>query len=134
MGRGAEQSSWRCPKQCDPGSAKGCQSRVQRAQPTIKEHGPNEALPIIDEPLITDALLLKGRGEEILQVRRARVSQDKSTLDGAKNVTLLCTTISGELTARGQSGDRVGLTSPSIQAADCRSWPVGLPLVTVDSS
>ena len=45
-------------------------------------------------------------------MRRARVSQDKSTLNGAKDVTLLCTTISGELTARGQSGDRVGLMLP----------------------
>ena len=45
-------------------------------------------------------------------MRRARVSQDKSTLNGAKDVTLLCSAIGGELTARGQSGDRVGLMLP----------------------
>ena len=76
------------------------------------EHGPNEALPVIDEPLIADALLLKRRGEEVLQMRLTRVSQDKSALDGAKNVTLFCAAISGELTARGQSRDGVGLMLP----------------------
>ena len=89
-GRGASGALGISQGNATPGGTKGCQSRVQRAQPAIKEHGPNKALPVIDEPLITDALLLKGRGEEVLQVRLARVSQDESALDGAKYVTLLC--------------------------------------------
>ena len=45
-------------------------------------------------------------------MRLTRVSQNKGALDGAKNVTLFCAAISGELTARGQSRDGVGLTLP----------------------
>ena len=45
-------------------------------------------------------------------MRLARISQDEGTLDGAKNVALLSTAISGELTTRGQSGDRIGLMLP----------------------
>ena len=45
-------------------------------------------------------------------MRLTRVSQDKGTLNGAKNVTLFCAAISGELAARGQSRDGVGLMLP----------------------
>ena len=45
-------------------------------------------------------------------MRLARISQDKSALDSAENVALLSAAISGELTARGQSGDGVGLMLP----------------------
>ena len=95
-----------------PSGTKGGQGGIQRTQPPTKEHGPNKTLPIINEPLITNALLLKRRGEEVLRVRLARVSQDESTLNGAKNITLLCAAISGELAARGQSGNGVGLMLP----------------------
>ena len=45
-------------------------------------------------------------------MRLTRISQDKSTLDSAENVALLSAAISGELTARGQSRDGVGLMLP----------------------
>ena len=95
-----------------PSGTEGGQSGSQRTQPSIKEHGPNKTLPVINEPLIANALLLKRRGgKSPAGATRAR-SQDESTLNGAKNITLLFAAISGELAARGQSGDGVGLMLP----------------------
>ena len=45
-------------------------------------------------------------------MRLTRVSQDKSALDGAKNITLFSAAICGELTTGRQSGDGVGLMLP----------------------
>ena len=45
-------------------------------------------------------------------MRLTRISQDEGTLDGAENVALLSAAISGELKARGQSRDGVGLMLP----------------------
>ena len=61
-------------------------------------------------------------------MRLTRVSQDKGALDGAKNVTLLCAAISGELTARGQSRDGVGLMLPlgpgrPLRESECAGRP-----------
>ena len=45
-------------------------------------------------------------------MRLACIPQDKSALDGAKNITLFSAAICGELTTGRQSGDGVGLMLP----------------------
>ena len=46
-------------------------------------------MPIIDEPLVTDALGLERVGDQLTEMRVARLLQDQRALDGAKRVTLL---------------------------------------------
>ena len=95
-----------------PCGAKGGQSGVQCAKPPVKEHGPDKALPVIDEPFVANALLLKRSGKKVLQMRLTRISQDEGTLDGAENIALFRAPISGERATRGQSGDGVRLVLP----------------------
>ena len=98
--------------QCDPEWRQRKPMQSPARVTTVKEHGPNKALPVIDEPLIADALLLKRSGEEFLQMRLACIPQDKSALDDAKNIALFSAAICGELATGRQSGDGVGLMLP----------------------
>ena len=95
-----------------PCGAKGGQGGVQCAKPPVEEHGPDKALPVIDEPFVANALLLKRSGKEVPHVRLTRISQDEGALDGAENIALLGAPISGEHATRGQSGDGVRLVLP----------------------
>ena len=95
-----------------PCGAKGGQGGVQCAKPSIKEHGPNKTLPVIDEPFVANALLLKRSGKEVLQKRLTSISQDEGALDGAENIALFSAPISGESATKGQSGDGVRLVLP----------------------
>ena len=95
-----------------PCGAKGGQGGVQCAKPPVEEHGPDKTLPVIDEPFVANALLLKRSGKEVLHMRLTRISQDEGTLDGAENIALFSAPISGERATRGQSGDGVRLVLP----------------------
>ena len=95
-----------------PGGTKGSKGSVQDTKEGIKLKGTDEHLPVIDEPLFADALVLSGIGEELPKARNARLPQHQRTLDSAKHVTLLSSPVGGESSSRGEGGDGVGLVLP----------------------
>ena len=95
-----------------PGGTKGSKGSVQDTKEGIKLKGTDEHLPVIDEPLFADALVLSGIGEELPKARNARLPQHQRTLESAKHVTLLSSPVGGESSSRGEGGDGVGLVLP----------------------
>ena len=97
-----------CATQPSNGSEGGA-GGFQGPKPLVKRPRPDEDLPIVDKPLIADALGLEGRGEEIAHVGVSRLAQHQRAVNGAQHVPLLSAAIGGERDPRGWGGDRVGL-------------------------
>ena len=72
---------------------------------SVQGHGSkdqsDEHLHIINKPLVADARGLKGVGDELGQVRVARLPEDQRTLDATNHVTLLSPLVGGETWPRG---------------------------------
>ena len=62
----------------------------------VELEGSNEHLPVVNEPVVADALGLEGVGDELPEMRVARLPQNQRALDGAKHVTLLGPPVGGE--------------------------------------
>ena len=60
---------------------KGGEGGVQGPEQWAEREGSDKLLPVVDERLITDALGLEGVGDELIQMRVARLPQDQRALD-----------------------------------------------------
>ena len=85
---------------------------MRRAASGGPKAGPYENLPVVNEPLIAEALGLEEGEEEFAQVGASRVAQDQRALDGAQDIALLSTAIGGERGPRAEGSDGVGLILP----------------------
>ena len=79
-----------------PGGPKGGKGSVQSMEEGIKLKRTDEHLPIIDKPFVADAVVLDGVGEELSNMRIARLPQHQRALDGTKHVALLGPPVGGE--------------------------------------
>ena len=84
------------------GSSERRKGSVQDSKPLVKGAGPNEELPTVNEPLVTDAFVIKRRGMIVAKVGVSRVTHHQGALDGAKHITLLNSAVGGKRVPRGE--------------------------------